>query len=87
MRKFILATAAVAAFATGALAAPTPSQTIRAAVDDLAVTQEAAFVFGGHRHCWYARGWNGPGWYWCGYSHRKDRGWGGNEGWNGWRHR
>ena len=30
-------------------------------------------------------GWHGPGWYWCGYHHRVGLGWGGPEGWNGWR--
>ena len=44
------------------------------------------FVFGGHKHCWYAEGWHGAGWYWCGYAHRDGKGWGGPEGWQGWKH-
>jgi hypothetical protein len=45
------------------------------------------FVFGGHKHCWYDKGWNGAGWYWCGYADRKDKkGWGGPEGYQGWKH-
>jgi hypothetical protein len=44
------------------------------------------FVFGGHKHCWYDKGWNGAGWYWCGYANRKDKGWGGPEGYQGWKH-
>jgi hypothetical protein len=86
MRKLILAAASVAAFATAALAVPGPSTSVRSAADELSLTQ-VQFRFGGHRHCWYARGWNGPGWYWCGYHHRRGYGWGGPEGWNGWHRR
>jgi hypothetical protein len=57
------------------------------AVDRLTLVDKADFLFGGHRHCWYADGWNGPGWYWCGYRHRHGLGWGGGEGFHGWRHR
>jgi hypothetical protein len=28
------------------------------------------FFFGGHDWCWYDGGWQGPGWYWCGYGDR-----------------
>ena len=42
-------------------------------------------VFGGHEWCWYDDGWRGPGWYWCGYGARYGYGWGGGEGFNGWR--
>lgn len=45
---------------------------------------EGAYLFGGHRYCWYPDGWRGPGWYWCGYAHRDGLGYGGREGWNGW---
>jgi hypothetical protein len=44
------------------------------------------FVFGGHKHCWSDKGWKGPGWYWCGYENRKGEGWGGAEGYQGWKH-
>lgn len=95
MRKLILATVAATALAgTGAAmsgiaqaAATGPSTGIRAAVDDLNVAENAQFRFEGRRHCWYSRGWNGPGWYWCGYHHRRGHGWGGGEGWNNWRRR
>ncbi|HTS41286.1 MAG TPA: hypothetical protein VMH84_12185 [Xanthobacteraceae bacterium] len=88
MHKLIIAAAAIAALTgVAAVAAPGSSQGVRAAAEQAAITQDAAFIFGGHRHCWYTRGWNGPGWYWCGYSHRHGHGWGGAEGWNGWRHR
>ena len=52
-----------------------------AAVD---VTTTVQYVYGGRRHCWYADGWKGPGWYWCGYRHRRGLGWGGPVGWNSW---
>jgi hypothetical protein len=95
MRKFLLATAAATALAATAAsmsgfaqaAATGPSTGIRAAIDDLNVVQDAQFVFGGQRHCWYTRGWNGTGWYRCGYSSRRGHGWGGGEGWNGWHRR
>ena len=94
MRKLIFAAAAATALmTTGAAvtvsqAATTgPSTGIRAAIDDLNVVQDAQFVFEGRRHCWYTRGWNGAGWYRCGYSSRRGHGWGGAEGWNGWRRR
>jgi hypothetical protein len=95
MRKFLLATAAATALAATAAsmsgfaqaAATGPSSGIRTAIDDLNVVQDAQFVFGGQRHCWYARGWNGTGWYRCGYSSRRGHGWGGGEGWNGWHRR
>jgi hypothetical protein len=86
MRKLLLAAVGAVAFASTALAMPNLSPSARGALDDQGVTP-VQFRFEGHRHCWYARGWNGPGWYWCGYHHRRGMGWGGGEGWNGWRHR
>lgn len=47
---------------------------------------EVPFMFGGHRHCWADDGWHGPGFYWCGFEHRKGRGWGGPDGYHGWHH-
>ena len=38
------------------------------------------------RYCFYWDGWHGPGWYWCGYHHRRGYGWGGPTGWNKWSH-
>ena len=35
-------------------------------------------------YCWYDDGWQGPGWYWCGYESDVGAGWGGPYGWNGW---
>ncbi len=38
----------------------------------------------GQNYCWYEDGWNGSGWYMCGYAARKGYGWGGPNGWQGW---
>jgi hypothetical protein len=46
--------------------------------------QNAQFVFGGRSYCWYGDGWQGPGFYWCGYAFRTGLGWGGGAGWHGW---
>jgi hypothetical protein len=58
-----------------------------AAADRLSLVDQVQYVYGGHRHCWYVDGWHGPGWYWCGYRLRRGFGWGGEEGYRGWRHR
>jgi len=57
------------------------------AADGLSAVDQVQFFFGGRRHCWYADGWHGPGWYWCGYRLRHGLGWAGGEGFRGWRHR
>jgi hypothetical protein len=61
---------------------------VSTAADRLNLVDQVEFVFGGHKHCWYAEGWHGPGWYWCGYADdkHKGRGWGGPEGYRGWKH-
>ena len=46
--------------------------------------EKAQFFFGGRNYCWYPNGWQGPGFYWCGYAWRTGSGWGGPEGWHGW---
>jgi hypothetical protein len=59
---------------------------MRAALDSLAVVEHVQYYrYGGHRHCWYDNGWNGAGWYWCGYGARRGYGYGGGEGYRGWR--
>ena len=50
----------------------------------MAPVEKVEFVAGGHRYCWYDKGWNGPGFYWRGYASRSGIGWGGGYGWNGW---
>jgi hypothetical protein len=42
------------------------------------------FSLGDQDYCWYDSGWQGPGWYWCGYEQYQGYGWGGPYGWNGW---
>jgi hypothetical protein len=71
----------------GSANATVPATGMSATADRLTVVDQVQFIYGGHRHCWYADGWNGPGWYWCGYRHRHGFGWGGGEGWHSWRHR
>jgi hypothetical protein len=73
MRQLVLAAAAVIAVAACGIAFSGS-----ASAED--------FLFGGRKHCFYADGWHGPGWYWCGYGHRHGHGWGGPEGYRGWRH-
>ena len=46
--------------------------------------EKAQFFFNGQNYCWYDNGWQGPGWYWCGYAWNNGQGWGGGEGWHGW---
>ena len=74
---FPLAGAAKAGLADGVVGAHIPA-------GHIAPVEKAQFVYGGRPYCWY-NGWNGPGWYWCGYGYRVGFGWGGGYGWNGWR--
>ena len=46
--------------------------------------ENAQFFYLGHNFCWYDGGWQGPGWYWCGYAGNNGYGWGGGDGWHGW---
>ena len=48
--------------------------------------ENAQMVYLGHNFCWYDGGWQGPGFYWCGYAWNNGNGWGGGEGWHGWNH-
>ena len=41
--------------------------------------EKAQFFLLGHNFCWYDGGWQGPGWYWCGYAWNNGYGWGGGE--------
>lgn len=38
-------------------------------------------VWRGNKYCWYDTGWNGAGWYRCGFEKNTGHGWGGLEGW------
>jgi hypothetical protein len=93
MRKFITRLAMLSALAAGltmigsraeAAAIPAPGG-LRAAIDTIALTETAQlYVFEGRRYCWYDDGWQGEGWYWCGYRWNRGYGWGGGYGWHGW---
>ena len=93
MRRFVVAiTAATALVAGGAMiggsagAAPMGApEAVRAAADTLNMIEDVQYVWLGHNYCWYDDGWNGPGWYWCGYGPRVGLGWGGGFGWHSWR--
>jgi hypothetical protein len=95
MRKFGLSFAIAAALGAGALmtapaqAAPVPAglaSTLNTASIAPSLVEKAQFIWGGRNYCFYLDGWHGPGWYWCGYSHRRGYGWGGPRGWHGWHH-
>lgn len=46
--------------------------------------EKTQYFYGGRNYCWYGGGWQGPGYYWCGYAWRRGLGWGGPIGWRGW---
>jgi hypothetical protein len=75
---FSATSAAEAAIGDGILGARQP-------LAHMTQVEKAQFVLGGRNFCFYASGWKGPGFYWCGYANRRGLGWGGAEGWNGWR--
>jgi len=93
MHKFVFMVAAAAGLVAcgtliggGVEAAPISApHAIRTAVGSLEMIENVQFIFGGRRYCWYDDGWQGLGWYWCGYRWRSGLGWGGGEGWHGWR--
>jgi hypothetical protein len=61
---------------------------MRTAAGEIDVVDTVQYLYGGRRYCWIEDGWNGPGWYWCGYGARVGLGWGGPVGWSvarGWR--
>ena len=59
---------------------------LNSAIDTLGLTEPVQiYVYGGRRYCWYDDGWNGEGWYWCGYQFRRGFGYGGGVGFRGWR--
>jgi hypothetical protein len=88
MRKIGLALAVAGAFVIGIAfsggAKAAPAMGIGPASEELNIVDQVQYVYGGYRHCWYANGWKGPGWYRCGYHNRRGYGWGGPVGWNGW---
>lgn len=84
----VLAAGAFTAAAGAASAAPEPTSArlipgVYVAGDPVSLIK-AQWMWRGRRYCWYANGWRGPGYYWCGYAFRRGFGWGGPAGWHGW---
>ena len=85
--SWALGVALIAAAATlGSAAQATPVASVNDAAAQLNTVEHAQYYYGGRRYCFYPDGWNGPGWYRCGYHLRRGYGWGGVEGWHGWRY-
>lgn len=90
MRNFLLGVAATALLSTSVAAGSAmaePSPQLIYGVDrpgDAVSLERVQFLFGGHNYCWYDLGWQGPGFYWCGYNNRRGLGWGGGDGFRGW---
>jgi hypothetical protein len=91
MQKFILGAAAAtsllgASVGVGAAQAAPSAQFIPGVYrsGDVVSLTQAQFLYAGRNFCWYTNGWEGPGYYWCGYAWRRGLGWGGGAGWNGW---
>ena len=90
MRKLITGLATLAAIAASVTtfgnrseAAGLPGASgLDPAADTLTLTENVQFVYLGRNYCWYDDGWNGPGFYWCGYRWRRGFGWGGGVGWH-----
>ncbi len=58
---------------------------VKPALDATDVIQKAAvYIVEGRSYCFYFDGWHGAGWYRCGFAHRRNLGWGGEYGWQGW---
>jgi hypothetical protein len=92
MEKFRFVFAVTGALALGGVAmgaaqagVPGAADAIAAAAENGAIIEQVQFRWGGYNYCWYDDGWQGPGWYWCGYAYRVGLGWGGPVGWNNWR--
>lgn len=89
MRKLLLGATAVTLLLGAPFASAAPSAQLYDGVyrdNDQPVLEDVQFyAFGGRNFCWYDAGWEGPGYYWCGYAWRRGFGWGGGFGWNGWR--
>jgi len=88
MSKFAFALGAGALLGAAVFLGPAqampPVDGLDAPAARLSPIEQAQFIWGGRRYCFYFDGWHGPGWYWCGYAFRRGFGWGGPEGWHGW---
>ena len=63
-----------------AQAAPWPAPGQPRLVSRSTMIERAHSVWGRQGYCWYDEGWNGAGWYRCGYASRDGKGWGGAQG-------
>jgi hypothetical protein len=68
MHGRLVVAAALAGFLSSATAIP--AQPVPQRDPMLQPAQAAFYLWGGRRYCWYDGGWQGPGWYWCGYPWR-----------------
>jgi hypothetical protein len=87
MRNLFLGVAAAALLLNPAIAQTVPSTQLTDGVyrtGDLPALETVQYIYGGRNYCWYDGGWDGPGYYWCGYAWRSGFGWGGGYGWQGW---
>jgi hypothetical protein len=89
MFKSLYVCATTAALALGASSGHAMSINIGAgvkpALDATDVIHKAAvYIVEGRSYCFYFDGWHGAGWYRCGFAHRRNLGWGGEYGWQGW---
>src|SRR5207248_9505642 len=48
------------------------------------IASSRQFTVNGRPYCFYFDGWNGAGWYRCGFASRTGAGWGGVYGWSNW---
>ncbi len=87
MRKLIYAAAAIVSLATFSALAPAQALPMSSGIAVPTDVEQAQYIYGGRNYCFYPNGWNGPGFYWCGYAFRRGYGWGGGHGWHGWDHR
>lgn len=77
-------TASVPSFGTAQAIPIGTTNGLRTTVDGLTIIENAQYVSNGHPYCWYDDGWNGAGWYRCGYARHEGQGWGGPQGWHDW---
>jgi hypothetical protein len=88
MRNLLLGLAASALLLAPATAQPVPQIQVNDGVyraGDQPTLDSVLYIYAGRNYCWYDGGWDGPGYYWCGYAWRRGFGWGGGYGWHGWR--
>ena len=71
----LVVTLGVGTIATAQAMPAGSSAQLGAAAEGVNMVEKTQYVYGGRRYCWYDNGWQGPGWYWCGYAFRQGFGW------------